>query len=533
MANPLLVNPGKGNWGNLLLDPDNQINLPILGRVPLENNLAQNNLAANNLAANNLAAYNLAENNLAANLQCKLEYSGLDVPNENIYFYLGHGGSVTKNNGKLKVERVPENCIYITQTVCGVVNYMEDAIFRAFCNKKNEDLWRDPVNNIKQINALFGSLPGVHIHYPKCTFIDTSFHPCSDNGSDGLHMIDYSGLIPLSKAQTVSFRNSPSHFRTYTQNSVEEGTIQGIPESTVREMYRYAVYPELNIKEQRGLRYTPPKVGSLYLSSENGIIPFQSLIQGSKALSNSVTVFDLMKRYPGIHFNFLCRSLKVSQNPEHRRQMTLRRRHSAVLQDTVFNNIAKLAYTGHKYGVNHGEMADDTAVLDLIRSTEDSIREDQNLEKFYATIHELLYLGYKKSFEYLQPIFIEKYLGTFYSLMREKRSLEEIKQFIDILKPDILFINQPMYVLEQYLLDRMATFAFGQGNASITRYTCALGAPLTGIQAEYNTIKRFFTAKTLRQRKRILQECKRSYGKARTRRNREANNNDDGHSNNE
>lgn len=507
----------NNEWGSIMI------------REP--NNKSASKLLAENEASNSEAnsVYNY-EGDLQANIRCKAEYQGLEVPDENIYFYLGHGSTLTNPDHTLKVERVPANCIYITQTVCGIINYMGDEIFQAFSDRKNADLWRDPVNHLNEIKAVFGDLPGVHIHYPKCTFIDTGFQPCSDNGDDGNHRIEYSGLVPLNKAHTISFEDSPREFRMYTSDNFKNGDIRGVSEETVRKMYEYSIYPKLNIKE--GVeRFLPSKVSSLYLTSENGIVPFTSLINASSKLSKSNSVLDLMKEYPGIHFNFLCRSKKVGESPQRRKEMTMRRRHSAVLQNTILNSIAKLAYTGFQYGVKRGEMSRDEDILEFIQSVGSEIHNEDNVEKFYRVLHELRNFGYDDSYNYLLPIFIEKYLKKYYTLLRGGASLEELKAFIKILDVDILYINQELYTLERDLLDHMATYAFGMGNRPVTRHLCRLGAPINGMQAEYNTIKRFFTAKTLRQKKYILQDCRRAFAKAKTRRNRNNNNSRFGNSN--
>jgi hypothetical protein len=474
---------------------------------------------------------NLEEALLESNVRCKQEYEGFEVPDENIYFYLGHGSSLTGGYRRLKIERVPEDCIYITQTVCGVVNFMRDEIFQAFANPKNVHIWRDPVNHLDEINALFGDLPGVHIHYPNCTFVNTSFYPCSANGEDGLDRIEYSGLVPLDIAHTISFKETPREFKTYSDDKFKEGEVHGVPEVIVRKMYEYAVYPEINIVKGTEGRFLPA-TDSLNVISQNGVVPFSSLKQAADHLSARYSILDIMHSFPGIHFNFLCRSLKVGRDANRRREMTMRRRHSAVLQDTALNTIGKLAYTGFNYGAKKGEMSQDGDVLEFIYSLEDRIRAEENLKKFYDTLAELRDTGYKRSFAYLEPIFVKKYLDKFYSLMQQQKSLEEIKAFIDILRPDIAFINQPIYALESSLLDRMATYAFAIGNRGVARHLCRKGAPIRGMQAEYNEIKRFFTQETLRQRRGILKNCRRAFGKAKTRRNSNNNNSRFGHSNN-
>lgn len=536
------MNSSDAAWGNTMFRvasppaaKQNNNNLfGNLGQVPdAEENASA---AVRNLPEPEAAVPNY-QLNLNENIRCKEEFEGLEVPDERIYFYLGHGGSMTTPDHNLKIERVPPNCIFITQTVCGIVNTSVEKIFKAFADKKNAAMWRDPVNHLNEFNALFGDLPGIHIHYPNCTFVDTSFQPCSDNGDRGVHHIEYSGMVPLSKAHTISFKKEPQGFDLYTQlnidKMIEEGKIPGVSEQTVREMYRYSDYPTLKITPGKKQLYIPPKTGTMAVYSESGIVPFESLIQGSSSLSNSNSMLDLMNQYPGIHFNFLCRSLKVGLNPERRRQLTLRRRHSAVVQKSVMNSIAKIANIGFNFGTKYGEMTNDKDVLEFIQTVEDEIRAEDNMKKFYGAMHKLRNLGFAQSYNYMLLVFTHKYLTQFYTLLQNNASIDEIKAHINILQQDIKYINQPMYELERYLLDQMATMAFSMGNRVVTRHLCRRGAPLSGMQAYFNSVKNALPPQTRRQGKLIFKDCQRAFGKAKTRRNRENNSNhSSGNSNN-
>jgi hypothetical protein len=103
--------------------------------------------------------------------------------------------------------------------------------------------------------------------------------------------------------------------------------------------------------------------------------------------------------------------------------------------------------------------------------------------------------------------------------LQEKRSLEEIKSFIRLLEPDIVLIKQPLFVLENDLLDTMAAAAFNYDRRDVVRFLCSVGAPLKSIASEYKVIKKFLPRKTVTRKMFMLKNCARAYKKAKTRRN--------------
>ena len=84
------------------------------------------------------------------NKKIKIMYGGLkcDNPNNKAYMMLGHGGTTRE------ILDVPENCVYITKTICGTVTFesVNDSLQHLFCY--NKKLVKNPcnINNFNELN---------------------------------------------------------------------------------------------------------------------------------------------------------------------------------------------------------------------------------------------------------------------------------------------------------------------------------------------------------------------------------------------
>ena len=500
--------PPLGSLQNALRNPG------LWGNAYIQNEINEPRLAGLNLAEP------VPENLLASNIECMEQYKvngkyqmPFEASEENVYFYLGHGSSLTKNepHRPLKIEEVPENCLLITQTVCGIINMIGDDIFRAFCNPENAEMWKDPVAHKEEIESLFRDLPGIHIHYPKCSFVDMSFLPCADNSTiAGKYRLEMSGIISLEKAHEISEENPWISGRVI---DMEEEN--GIPREWVEEAYRYAEYPKLDIAKRRGNVFQG-KSTTLKLSlNDDNLVTFDSIKTGTSRLSRHMTVYELMKIFPGVHFFVLCRPVQDA-TPFTRKQILQRRRHSAVLQNTPFNTLAKVV------GLSENkvkEMGTDDDIVIQIEGLLPKIKADPSLSRFHSLLRELLHYDYKKSFNLVEPIFKEKYLSQYYLLLQEKRPLEEMKRFINILEPEDAFLNQPLFALERDLLNDMAAAAFNYNRGDVLRYLCSVGAPLNSLISEYKAVKKFLPRKTLRRKMFMVKGCNTASKKGKTRRN--------------
>ncbi len=263
-----------------------------------------------------------------------------EATNETTYMYLGHGHDRCDEEGNLIIKTVPEDCIYITETVCGIQNRIPTEVFRAFSNPDYAHIWKDPFAHMEEIRALFVRRTNFHIHMPGCTYVDSTFYGINEQvlekneqGQPTKIKLALSGLMPLDYALIVSEDNLSQYFAPTQYNLAEL-------ELFTSELYGYFnfnLFPQI----PEGLKTTLEKVKPLYYDM------FRSYEGMRKPVS------ELMAEHPGIHFNFLCRSVGEECKPAAIR----RRRHSAVVQKTNLNTLRKLANIQNETMTNENMLA--------------------------------------------------------------------------------------------------------------------------------------------------------------------------------
>ena len=198
-------------------------------RQILENALkkaAQNELNEESKKRNEIANREQNEQ-LQRNIDCMNQYRNSNgklqlpeqfksLPDSQIYFYHGHGGTICDEYGHPVIKVVPDNCIYISQTVCGLINVHKIDLVRAFLNEEYAHIWRDPIANLDTIKEIIGTLaydiPGIHIHLPGCTYTDTSYsclgyHDLKELTDKEGHKLYFSGIMSLEDAHRVDNEN--------------------------------------------------------------------------------------------------------------------------------------------------------------------------------------------------------------------------------------------------------------------------------------------------------------------------------------
>ncbi len=246
-----------------------------------------------------------------------------------IYYYAGHGeDECDPVNHKPIVRQVPNDCIYITITECGV--YAEIDLFdnpreKLFRSKAPEikSLLQYPYKpgNKKRLAQLFGlSSPDVlHIHYPGMNYVESFFQPIAYWNDDGelwgendkpLYMFSISGLLSKNKMEATA--------KPRKSVSAENNSSFYITKNEIVQYYAESVYPTPAYIEEI-LDKTFPT--SFILSTEE-IDTFMTTLVNTmehdetgmpySKLSNTY----MMEKFPGIHYNVVCRSVSDDCLPE-------------------------------------------------------------------------------------------------------------------------------------------------------------------------------------------------------------------------
>ena len=471
-----------------------------------------------------------AEDWLQRNIECRDQYrnnsgkiqlpeSVRDLPDSQIYFYNGHGGNVCKLGIPI-VKTVPDNCIYITQTVCGIVNTLDPEVMRAFIDPKNNAIWKDPIAHLEEIKELFDGIPSLHIHLPGCTYLETSFYPFSMPNLKKLpenppepkdrktksHYLQYSGLWSLESVKSIPLGKDE---RPWMLGEYVEMPLEYLDGAIFQELFQHSIYPPVKLRDPAPFRaYVPEsaKLDGYYLNqNEERRVDLYDIVYQSHQISGTKYVSDLMEQFPGIHYNFLCRSMDKRCKEEGKRLVTLRRRHSAVLQNSVYNNIRKLIKTPAKLARQNESplaldaLSNDNSVLDFIKIVEPILRKNQNFDKLFEIYTDLRFEEYTQSKEEIQRIIEELYLNEFINLLdelgekelagnhnEEKRVGNKIFKLIDLLEMDInTTFQEKFYAFELSLLAKMGYAALLLDKSEVVTHICETGIDVSHIEKEF------------------------------------------------
>ncbi len=461
-----------------------------------------------------------ANEQLERNIQCRNKYKNnqgklqlpenlQDLPENQIYFYHGHGGTVCDDLGYPIIKQVPENCIYITQTVCGIVNTLKEEIVKAFLNPAYTDIWKDPVKHIGEIQRILGlgkqnANEGIHIHLPGCSYVESSYQPFGYHESkkeneEQYHKILFSGIMDLETAHTVS-EESP-----YIQG-VKLEHVDFVDYEKVKNSFEYSFFPR--VEETDALVRNRNITNTFLLNpTKEGKVDINVVISQSGKISNTVLVSEILENLPGIHFNFLCRSFskentKCGKIPK--KALTLRRRHSAVVQNSVYNTFQKLVSMGTMFPEIAKGVANDRSIRNYVESISNKLLKENDFAQLYDLYDSIRYEdGLNETKEYFRSVFLEPYLMKFFQLYTKLESStnknerndvkDEIAHHIRILKmnPQRGY-DSKRYGFENTLLANIAWFASLSEDDELFDYVCSKGNIdlSSGFQYNSNAIKK-------------------------------------------
>lgn len=416
-----------------------------------------------------------------------------DLPDNQIYFYHGHGSTVCDDYGFPIKKIVPDNCIYITQTVCGIVNTLKRSIIEAFLDESYAHVWRDPVGNLNELKKIFTldnrlNVEGLHVHMPGCSYIETSYtplgyHDLKENYNIDQHRLEFSGIMSLEAAHTVPKDNPYIEGIDFPHTDLVDLDI-------VKNSFDYTFYPGLEMSEEEVPLSSITDTIYLFPIEDTKVKIDDVILQASK-VSDYVKVSDIMSYYPGIHFNFLCRSFGKEDGKCGRitkRALTRRRRHSAVVQNTVYNTFRKLTTMGLYFPKKRKRVANDDSILDYVQAVSDKLPE--NLQKFFELYEEVrIDEDLPKTRELIKTLFSNAYLNEFNLLLEDlskareeknKKSEEDTKEkignLIRLLKitPKEGFQTK-YYAFELGILSMIAWAAAMENDEELFDYVCSLG----------------------------------------------------------
>lgn len=194
----------------------------------------------------------------------------------------GHGGELCNDDGSLQVLDIPENCMLITFTDCGLAygaKYIYDIIVR---NIKNLHYFEDPIKHKDDLERIFNRK--IHVHHPNAenetsrTYVNTDYRLIGDHMADEENCsIQLSGLVPLQKKYVDKIYTTQS-FDFKCKNDYAWGMF-----------YSASIYP------------TKSQVVPMFGRQLANTLP--ELVKKIPV----VTQEFLFKKRPGIYFNPLCR----------------------------------------------------------------------------------------------------------------------------------------------------------------------------------------------------------------------------------
>ena len=194
----------------------------------------------------------------------------------------GHGGELCNDDGSLQVLDIPENCMLITFTECGLsygAKHIYDIIVK---NIKNLHYFEDPIKYKDDLERIFKKK--IHIHHPNAenetsrTYVNTHYRLVGDYMENKENCsIQLSGLVPLQKKYVDKIYTTQS-FDFKCKNDYAWGMF-----------YSASIYP-----------------------SKSQVVPMfgKQLATTLPELVKKIPVVTqdfLFEKRPGIYFNPLCR----------------------------------------------------------------------------------------------------------------------------------------------------------------------------------------------------------------------------------
>ena len=229
---------------------------------------------------------------------------------KNVYMNLGHGNDIVKDDPL----PVPEGCVYVTFALCGQISTHSHRIMKAFEDPAMKELLRDPVKHLARLTAHFGDT--LHVHYPGATdptsrtYYDAKFTPFLANQVKDKCFSKKSGLYKLGDIATFK---APAALIAHEVHSDMRNYTATFPCDDIKEpVLKYIYKGSLN-----------PTLEDILKEHDAGPLSYKKM----KAVAKERAYLQswAFEKWPGVHYNFVCRGSATTEE-NIKNSATLRRR---------------------------------------------------------------------------------------------------------------------------------------------------------------------------------------------------------------
>jgi len=211
-------------------------------------------------------------------------------PRKSDIYYMGSHGCDTDEEYD-----VPKGCVYVTFAECSIESNIDNTYFKFLKMFSNNDiLLKDPIQNLEKLQKIFGK--SLHIHYPEAKDTNmrkyfNNIYPTYfvwDNGKDGCSALK-SGLYSIGTNIIITGEDTLEN---------DGGKHKKLPSyiklNNIEYLYKDSLYPTVE---------DLIKIKHIDADDEIDCLKFEQFIDDFKIDQNT-----LFKYFPGIHYNFACRS---------------------------------------------------------------------------------------------------------------------------------------------------------------------------------------------------------------------------------
>jgi len=244
-----------------------------------------------------------------------VRHGAVSIKPTNTYIYLGHGGENTFLNDQI----VPDNCTLSTIAESGLPGNLESTLLLSSLSTTHHDMITNPVKNYSKLFHLFKDSEqktGIHHQYLK----EGEFHVKLPKEHYKNKRSDF--LFKYSKGkQIILFRSGLYNIATpglnlprlegddlYDQASITMPSNGRLTISNIRELYRGCVYPYIDDILENISKNSLAK--GIDITDDTATLTYMTLLSSVNAVVKNMDVAQLMERFPGNHYFFVCRTQK-------------------------------------------------------------------------------------------------------------------------------------------------------------------------------------------------------------------------------
>ena len=234
----------------------------------------------------------------------------------NVYSYFGHAGDICISTGDLKLATVPKHCTYVARTGCGLVALVNQTFGNLLVDPTIHNALQNPFqsSNKQTIEAFLDE--EIEIHTENTEIVESMYNPLGlYSGKGNTFTIFLSGLRNAESFETFPKRGGKLN---YPFQNFPKGS--RVPKEVIVQSFEGAIYP------------TQATIRKTFVKDSYSEQELESI---AKELKRSTV--ELMKQYPGVHYNLLCRSVHESCT----KAAIKRRLISAYKFDTQFDTLQR------------------------------------------------------------------------------------------------------------------------------------------------------------------------------------------------